>query len=494
MIKYLFIIVISILSLSANAQNTYTNDFQQFRENMLKDYDGFRKTIMEDYDKYLDGVWKEYEKFTGHKRDKSPKPKIIPTFKPSDVPDNPVVVEPVVPKPTPEPKTPVKPSMPSTPQVPSTPTIPEKPNVPSIPSTPTSLPRMIVVNFYGNNIKMPAIEGDFVVPPVNCRSDIGKAWKALKNSCLRNNLQSIKNILGLLGMSDWGNAMLIEKYSETLFPQCDVDQQRIVTQFILSNLGYDIRLATNDNQIVLLIPFAEIIYDMSYLQIEGKTFYIYPDNNGRLMTCDLPQGDTGRMMGTRFRGNINIGSQYRNFSLSGAGIRVQGKVNTAIMPLLNNYVSLGISDIARCNVDRDLRNSIVEQVREQVKGLNELQAANKILQFVQYAFDYATDEEQFGYEKYFFMEENLFYPKNDCEDRSVFFAYLIREVLHLPVHLVHYPGHECTAIAYSYPLPNSVSYTYDGKKYYISDPTYVGANIGMCMPEFLNVRPEIEEW
>lgn len=491
-----FVIVFLALFWNLKAQNTSMSDFQQFRQGMLKDYEGFRNSIMENYDKYLDGIWKEYDKFAGHKRDNTPKPKVTPVFKPEDPPMEPVAIEPVTP-PKEEPKPGQKPDVPSVPTTPSVlqvPSVPQIPNTPTVPSAPTPLPKMVSVNFYGTYIKMPAIEGECNIPEVNSRQDIGRAWRAIKDSKLNGNLHSIRTILGTLGMSDWGNAMLIEKYSEALFPQCDVDQQRIVTQYILSNLGYDVRLATNDNQIVLLIPFAEKVYEMTYLNIAGNNYYIYPNNNGRLMTYELPEGDTGKKMGTRFGGNINIGTQFRNFSLSGAGIQVHGRVNTSIMPILDKYVSLGISDVARSNVDKRLRNSIVEQVREQVKDLNELQAANKILQFVQYAFDYATDEDQFGREKYFFMEESLYYPKNDCEDRAVFFAYLVREILHLPVHLIHYPGHECTAVAYSYPLRNSTSYTYKGKTYYISDPTYVGASIGMCMPDYIGVRPEIEEW
>jgi hypothetical protein len=174
--KIHIITVLFALSLSANAQNTYMDDFQQFRQNMQKDYDGFRNSIMEDYDKYLDGVWKEYEKFTRHKRDKTPKPKIVPVFKPTDTPSKPVVVKPVVtpksePKPKPEPK-------PIVPSVPSTPSVPQVPSMPTLPSTPTPLPKMVTVDFYSNNIKMPAIENDIVIPPVNSRSDIAKAWKA----------------------------------------------------------------------------------------------------------------------------------------------------------------------------------------------------------------------------------------------------------------------------------------------------------------------------
>ena len=34
----------------------------------------------------------------------------------------------------------------------------------------------------------------------------------------------------------------------------------------------------------------------------------------------------------------------------------------------------------------------------------------------------------------------------------------------------------------------------DGKRYTICDPTYIGADIGMCMPKYISVQPEIEEW
>jgi hypothetical protein len=31
----------------------------------------------------------------------------------------------------------------------------------------------------------------------------------------------------------------------------------------------------------------------------------------------------------------------------------------------------------------------------------------------------------------------------------------------------------------------------DGKRFVVADPTYIGADLGMAMPQFANVRPEI---
>ena len=70
----------------------------------------------------------------------------------------------------------------------------------------------------------------------------------------------------------------------------------------------------------------------------------------------------------------------------------------------------------------------------------------------------------------------------------------MREILGLDVLLVGYPGHECTAVALSEAPPSSTGFIYKGKMYYICDPTYIGADIGMCMPDYVDEKPKVEEW
>ena len=136
---------------------------------------------------------------------------------------------------------------------------------------------------------------------------------------------------------------------------------------------------------------------------------------------------------------------------------------------------------------------IIEQIKPQIQGLSQLEAANKLLRFVQFAFDYSTDVEQHGYEKPYFLEENFYYLKNDCEDRAIFYAFLIYNLLHLDIHLVHFSGHECTAICFTDDIKGDC-YTYDDRKYFICDPTYIGSTVGMCMDRYKKSKPEIERW
>ena len=49
-----------------------------------------------------------------------------------------------------------------------------------------------------------------------------------------------------------------------------------------------------------------------------------------------------------------------------------------------------------------------------IQGKKQSEAANILINFVQTAFDYKTDGDQFGYEKPFFVDELFYYPYSDC--------------------------------------------------------------------------------
>ena len=86
------------------------------------------------------------------------------------------------------------------------------------------------------------------------------------------------------------------------------------------------------------------------------------------------------------------------------------------------------------------------KLTQQIKGKSQKDAANILIDFVQTAFEYQTDDVQFGYERPLFADETFFYPYSDCEDRSILFAHLVKDLLGLDVVLLYYPGHLATAV------------------------------------------------
>ena len=545
---------------SFSQNDDFVKQFQQARSQMLGDYNKFRNIVLTDYDKYMEGVWKEYKQFKADKLPDIPKPKDPPAYKKPTVPEQPVSMKPKQPvspiqipegaggfvknpnandmpalptdplakvpptqKPANKPLTPpaerptidpvnkpklpeIKPDIPDIEYTGSGIEVPLMPVIASIPVMP-ALPNIghvnvpeskqsIEIDFYGEKIQMQKAT-KIASMNIGSSNDVASYWKLLKKSDLKEVTQAFATQSRKMGLSDWASAMLVEKYIDAVMPNASKNEKVIATQYVLANCGYNIRLGMNKTTVAMLVPYMEHVYEKSFIFIDSKRYYLYPDveSDGVFRSCELPKdAELGKDVELRFAGKAQIGDETKSFNFQGAGLTLTGEVNTGIMPLLDEYPMIDIPTVASSVVNKKTRDQVVEQIKAQVQGMDEQQAANKILHFIQYSFKYATDDQQFNREKYFYFEETLYYPKNDCEDRAIFYAYLIHEILGLDVHLIQFPGHECTAVAFSKPIENATSYEYKGKTYYICDPTYIGANIGKCMPAYKNESPQIEVW
>lgn len=187
--------------------------------------------------------------------------------------------------------------------------------------------------------------------------------------------------------------------------------------------------------------------------------------------------------------NPHVAVAHKEFYISDGRLTIFGDVNKNLIDLLEDLPQMSNVLYAYPILDNDCRTQIVTSLQKQLEGMSKVEALQALLHFMHYAFTYATDQVQFGKEKPFFFEELLYYPKCDCEDRSVFFAYLVKQVLGLDCHLVDYPGH--IAVAVSIEGVTGTYYNYNGRKFYITDPTYIGASIGECMPDYVNTKPKL---
>lgn len=503
------------------AQGT-DDSFQQFRQGMLGRYQGFRKSVLDDYAQYLDGVWKRYDEFKVAKRDNTPKPATLP--KAVEKPAAPVVIpEPETVKAPEKPKNPEPPAkekpvvtppaspVKETPKVPATPQTPKVPAVPTVPTptptpTPTPAPapapkaeNMHDFDFYGMLLQAPKVKAYTFTP--NANDAYGKAWKFYNNKDTKVLIEHLNALAVKYVFNDWFRFRLVRAYVNSALSNASDFDKVILQHYILANMKYDVRLARTENRLFLLIPFEEMVYGREYLTMDNKKYFLFFNDDSRRMknegiyTCNLPNNvDCGKGLSLILNNTgVNSGKAIQR-TLTDGVITVQGEVNENLMEMLRHYPQTDIPEYAKSNLVPAFRKDLLEQIRPQIQGLSQKDAANKLIHFVQHAFGYATDDEQHGYEKPYFLEENFYYPQNDCEDRSIFYAYLVHNLLGLDVHLVHFPGHECTAINFTDNSVDGDAYIYNDKKYIICDPTYVDAEIGVCMPQFQTESPKVELW
>lgn len=137
---------------------------------------------------------------------------------------------------------------------------------------------------------------------------------------------------------------------------------------------------------------------------------------------------------------------------------------------------------ANTPLSQKTRDILYPGLKKSIEGLSVEMAANKLLNWVQTGFVYEYDDKVWGHDRAFFAEETLYYPYCDCEDRSILYSRLVRDLLGLDVALIYYPGHLATAVCFDGEVRGDAMII-NGKRFIVCDPTYMGAPIGAQMPD-----------
>ena len=109
---------------------------------------------------------------------------------------------------------------------------------------------------------------------------------------------------------------------------------------------------------------------------------------------------------------------------------------------------------------------------------------------MQTAFEYEYDDKVWGGDRAFFPAESLYYPYCDCEDRAILFSRIVRDLLHLDVVLLYYPGHLASTVCFNQDVRGDYL-VLNGRKFVVCDPTHIGASIGTTMPGMDNKTAKV---
>lgn len=340
------------------------------------------------------------------------------------------------------------------------------------------------------------------LPAGTSPKDYAKLWKAFAALKLEANvLPVIVKTAKDCKFNDWLLCECIRSYADSEMASMLPGQRMSLTHYLLAHVGFDVRIGmTSTQDPILLIALQQEIYGRSFTTLNGKKYYLFFDNLVerdaqaplQFFTCEIPSNvDCGKQVDLVIQEEPNIPYEAHAYSFTYDGLHIEGEVNANLMPMLYRYPQMEMGYFAQSVVSERTQEDVARQIASQLEAIPEHEAVDKLLKFVQSAFDYATDGEQHGFEKPYFFEEILYYPQCDCEDRSMFYSYLLKMVLGVENHLIGYPGHESVSVN----LGKTISghgYKFENKNFYISDPTYIGASTGMCMPNYINVTPEID--
>ena len=306
--------------------------------------------------------------------------------------------------------------------------------------------------------------------------------------------------------SDWAYYQMLIKLTDTFYgPKSN--EATLVLAFLYSQSGYLMRLARDENgHLYMMVGSAYYMYGKSLVSSDNMWFYLLDGrkcDTGLIVCKNAKFKNESPMtlqisMTQHFDKNPTVertivSPQNSDFSFTlRSNKNYIDFYNTVPPGYINDNYMTKFAMYANTPLEEGLVEQLYPQMKPKLDSLTTIDAVQQLLWWVQgrvdtemkspnrNCFQYAYDDDVWGYDRAFFGEESIFYPYNDCEDRAILMSHLVRELLGLDVVLVFYPGH--LAMAVNFPMEvEGDYYEYEGKKYVVCDPTIVPGPVGETM-------------
>lgn len=474
-----FLLVSLLFGLSMFTSSAQTDDFyaqyEKFRKHAKAEYEDYRAQCNAEYVKFLKKAWKEYKVLPSIPR---PKDEVVPpTIMPrqdknkKQAKEIPIekVVSPILSLPQPKPISPIY----------------ENDKVEE---------KNFSFSYMGTTCEV-RLPKDLNIRMSGCESCmIATIWKQLATNAMDNTIRDFLALRLKMQLCDWAYLNLIDTFAKAF---CGHGNEAVImAAFIYSQSGYKMRLGRDCEKLYLLYGSKHGIYEKGYIVIEGINYYPLDDKVERMEISDFsfPQEQSMSLyIENAQKFTIRSSAKRKLASEQYHDVTIDSQVNLNLIQFYNTYPSSEVNGnfmtrwkmYADTPMDESVSQMLYPDIKNKIEGLSDVQAVNQILNWVQTAFQYEYDDKVWGHDRAFFAEETLYYPYCDCEDRAILFTRLVRDLLGLKCILVYYPGHLASAVCLKQQV-NGDYISLDGDVYTICDPTYIGAPVGITMPEMDN--------
>lgn len=482
----LLLVLAPVLLYAQNNQN-FDKSFEEFQKSINQTFNAFQDSINTVFAKVLEDQWDEFQVFAKIPVPVKPNPKIPPvadtlrkeTPAPVEIPIKEVAPE----KEKPEPQKPKE----------------EEPqSEPATPPKPQITPHHKTIQLWNSNfnISYDRTLENFSLPNTQEKS-VAEFWLSLSRSDYQPILNNLTEIQHQCNLNPYGLALLCSEYAATVWADKSRDfsnESTMLLVFLLNQLLLDAKAVRISNRLEAVIYSPQEVYAKSYIEINKKKYYFLFSNIEPASLYTYKINFSEKVIGLDFNVykslKISQKTSEKEFKIKKINKTIKLTYSNDAITYYKNYPQVNADIYANAAVSDIFKSSVVHQFRPLLEGKTEYESVDILLNFMHHSFEYQTDEEQFGYEKWNFCEENLFYPYNDCDDRAILFSYLVRELLHLDVVLLLFSEHMSSAVNFTTPITGDY-FTVDGQKFVICDPTYIDAKIGMNPPKYKYEHAEI---
>ena len=457
-------------------------NFDDFNQSMQQDFENFRNQINEAYANFLREAWKQFDADAP-----------IPQPKEKDVPP---VIKPQEDKPQPRPQEdrvlPIKPVVVTIPKAEPQP----EPIEPIEEQPKGDAPQYVDFTVFGTQCRIRfGDEERFRLPAVN-KDAIADLWVRLATPAYNNTLHDCLQLRRDHQFSDWAYLHLLDSASQACLGKGN--EATLLMAYLYCQSGYKMRMGIADNRLFMLFGSKHVLFNRSYYTIGDCYYYPYGGNAEKLYICEVPfpqEQPLSMLLPQEQRFDYEASVPRSLKSAAFPKVLVEATVNKKALSFYASYPPSMINEnqqtlwamYANMPMPKAISQTFMAAMKEKIAGLSQLEAMERLLNFVQTAFVYEYDDKVWGYDRAFFPEETLYYPYCDCEDRSILLSRMVRDLLGLHCVLIHYPGHLAMAVQFTDDVKGDCIML-QGEKFTVCDPTYIGAHVGETMPGMNNAE------
>ena len=466
------------LSTKGMAQTDDKQAYEQYRQQTVQQYNDFQRQAIDEFQRFLSEAWTSYHYFKGTDALFSkPKPANIPDFLDQSE-------EPASKGESYEPD--VKDKMLQAGK--------------TIIDNGTS--ETVSINYYGCRL-------NFKVPASLRIKSQGTKERQVANYYARMSeqndnqafLRQIEETIRRMGLNDWGYFTLMRSISEKTF--AEMDDRVLFCFFMLRQEGFRARIGREQQsgklKLLIAIDNTKEVYSLSFYRFNGVKYYsVYGGTeNSDILSYNEKSDDKGlRQFNLDFKETLNMAACDKTRTLTWGKDKA-----TLTLPYSNSHLRF-LDDMPLTVIPVYCKSDLPIATQKALDGYfgqlkqksSQVGLVESILNFVQTAFQYKIDEEQFGREKYFFPEEVIAYPYSDCEDRCALFAWLVNRYTDCETIGVLYPDHLAMGVSFGKGnAPKGQNIHYQGNTFILCDPTYPNAPIGTTLPQLKSAKYEIVE-
>jgi hypothetical protein len=294
-------------------------------------------------------------------------------------------------------------------------------------------------------------------------------------------------------LNDWGFFYLLRIASASVFK--DLNDQVLFTWASLQKCGFDVKVAYNKEDIFLLAAFKEKLFSTFYLSISGKNYDLLnfpaqPTITEGVQSYESDYPGKVQLLSTFLSSIPRFANhpEYKKLHFEKDTITLDLNIN--LIDFFKDYPACDLVVYFNTPVSQAAMESFDRKLLPLFSGKSDKEKVAILLNLMHESFPYKSDQEQFGWEDYLFPDEALFYPFTDCEDRAILFSQLVSHYTTLTPVGLEYPNHVSVAVNFKEPIMGDYI-VFDNNKYFICDPTYIGAEIGMAMDSMKNSAPSV---